>query len=430
MTKFVDAIVADLTAFSGHLLDRGLAASGPTLLLVPGTVAGSTSAVIRVATTLSRLTPSLVDDVAESVDDLRQLEVAWTASPKGARASRSPGDFQRQDGRTVPRRFARLVPARSPDVPPLRWLLHLQEAVRGFVDSTLSRTTKFIDDARRTRVIESKWGRADAVALDELHDSLLAARCALERSETQTRRVLGEPNARPLRAVPQSLPGTQSWRTLRRLSPTIMAPNLALPELLRDTLARPIPAADVPFLYQRWCGMKMLDVLGELGWQLRSDPVGALFLGGRIPLARGSASMVLWVEPRLGVARHESGFCAVQGEQQPDFLIVTSGQGGFDAFTLDPTTSWSTELIESKGRYLESICCSQPSLVSGVLRQRRPQRAWAAAPLHDRRCNLFDHAGRTGVVPMSPVGWYSEPLKQWLSDVSQHARAWAGNSLA
>jgi hypothetical protein len=233
---------------------------------------------------------------------------------------------------------------------------------------------------------------------------------------------------------PRPFPSTPAFTSLRRLLDELRHPEDSLPWLLRELL-RPGPGAvEVPFLYQRWCGVKIVEMLWEMGWESGSDPVPALFLGGCIRFAKGPAGeatggarceISLWCEPHLTLpGRHASGLHSIAKEASPDFVFVTPGPNGVDAFVLDPTMSTERAAMQEKSRYLSDLAFDGLHMVAGVPVLHQPRRAWAAAPIRASRCELHDLEGRSGTVPLHPLEGAGRALRGWLDDVEAHARAW------
>jgi len=83
-----------------------------------------------------------------------------------------------------------------------------------------------------------------------------------------------------------------------------------------------------------------------MDWIWHDDPTGALFLGGEIRLYKADVQISIWIEPRFSRRKaHLSGFiCHEVTETHPDYMIVTPGPSGIDAFILDPTTTADPEI--------------------------------------------------------------------------------------
>jgi hypothetical protein len=195
---------------------------------------------------------------------------------------------------------------------------------------------------------------------------------------------------------------------------------------LSQLLTEPIPLADVPFLYQRWCGLQLLRAFERQGWTRRGELVGPLFLGGRVGLTQASGADVnVWIEPRVSQATMQvTGWGVGHGKAEltPDFLITCGAAGWRDAFVLDATLSRSDDVLASKSKYRTGIVGLDTQFVAGVPVQRRPLRSWAVAPLNGALCRLSDPEGHTGGIPLHPGNLDFRALDAWVGDVSLHAR--------
>ena len=421
MNPFVDRIVADLAAFAPQLVEPGLAP--PAARGIPW----SAAAPIRQAQDLARLVPALVAE-AQSLEDERLAVEVVTARPTGARLSRRAADYERHEGRVLPRRWVRLVPLPAKQADALRYLWHRIERAGDALSPVVTRRRKWLEDARRARVGDSAWAQAEARELRAMGVALDRVVHALERARALVRRGLPA-GARPRARAPRPFPRGLAWSALRRRLLAWDGPDAL--DALRALLRGPVSAADVPFLYQRWCGVKLLEALESAGCALEGgDSVGALLLGGSIALAREGCRIELWVEPRLACTDdHPSGYrCAGRDKQEvtPDFLLVTSGPRGPDAFVLDATTSADDEVLSRKFAYLRELESAGTRLVAGVPSTQRPLRAWAMAPLGGNHCRLESSDGSRGVIPMQPANYLDGGLRAWVQDVADHARAWGG----
>ncbi len=422
MSEFAARLIADLCEFSGQLLESGIGPRGerPRRALDGGTE----SVLLGAARGLSGLVPHLLDDL-EDLEDPRNTIERRTATATRGRLSHSPQDWARAGGRVLPRRWLRTEPAPEPDLAALGWLLHLVERLRGELEPVRQRTLKYVDEARISRRSSSSWAAADLGALEGLLARVGAARLELERcAGSIVRRSGGRLFASS--QAPSPFPRGLAWRRVRELAADIGDRRRTLAERIAALLGVAPEVADEPVLYQRWCGMRLIEGLMSLGWKPEGDFIGALYLAGHVPFTRGSTRIDLWVENRITRSVHASGFACVEGvEVTPDYMIVTPGAGGLDAFVLDPTKSTDDEVLLRKHRYSEALQGSAPAMVAGVVSgPRRPLRSWAAAPLPMGHCRLLTQTGSSGVVPMHPLSWKPAPLRAWLVDVDRHARAW------
>jgi hypothetical protein len=423
MSALAERMIADLRAFSGHLIDPGAERKAPAP--APLTQGGTESVLFGAVRALTGLVPRLLDELEDLEDPLQTTERrTWTATR--AALSRSPIDWQFSGGRALPLRWVRTLPSPAPDVRALGWLLHLEETLSNELCAVSQRTERYIEEARIARRGTSTWAERDQAELERLAQRISGARLALEGARRNIlRRAQG--GARTSTRAPSPFPRGRAWWRLGQLALAIDDKRHTLSARITALLGVALEIADEPVLYQRWCGMRLIEALGESGWTAEGDYVGALYLAGHVPLRKENACIDLWIENRVTRAAHASGFQCVRGvDATPDYLIVTRGAGGLDAFVLDATQSTDEEVLADKARYLDILQGVAPAMVAGVVSgPRRPLRAWAAAPFDLGHCRLATQNGSSGVVPMHPLQWNPAPLRAWLSDIERHARAWS-----
>ncbi len=422
MSQFAEQVIADLRAFSGHLLDPLEVApgTGPRLL-----EAGTESVLLGAIRAIAGLLPRLLDEL-EDVEDPRQTIQRRTWRAARARLSRAPSDWQFICGRALPQRWVLQEPARDPDLRALGWLLHLEQMLRAELAHVSERTLQFIEEARIARRGTSLWAARDETKLEAMALRTAHAGASLEGVRRSIlRRAGGALRASP--RAPSPFPRGRTWWRLRQLAGRIDDPERTVAERITCLLGVTPELADEPVLYQRWCGMRIIETLAALGWRAEGDFVGALYLAGHVSFRKENTCIDLWIENRLSRRPHASGFlCAKGGDATPDYLIVTPGAGGLDAFILDATKSTDADVLAGKGRYLDLLQGTAPAMVAGVVSgPRRPLRSWAGAPLSVGHCQLATQNGSRGVVPMDPMAWDPAPLRAWLSDIERHARAWS-----
>ncbi len=423
MNLFLQKLIDDLKQFSTDLLAPGLHSTQqiPTSM---GTVA-STTALLKAIDFLSALVPQLITEL-QTIDVTHKWVVHYSNTPKQALFSRRASDYQQDaNKRVLPAHWVTILPVSQMDTRPLRWLLYLLDLQKSSLSKVYNRTTKYIEDSLLSQQGKSSYAENDRATLlsmqsrlDEADAKLSHARLTLLKLAQQ--RLVPSPN------IPYPYPRAAGWTRLRRFSQQLMHPDDYLPGFLQTLLNGTVEIADTPYLYQRWCGVKLLQTFETLGWIRHVEATGALFLGGEICLYKSDVQLSIWIEPRFSKRKtHPSGFsCQSVLESHPDYLIVTPGPNGVDAFILDPTTTADADIRNSKGRYLSIIEAQGMGNIAGVPVVRHPLRAWSAAPLHSSRCELQDSNGQTGTVPMHPLNWNSEPLREWVQDIDNYAIAW------
>jgi hypothetical protein len=422
MNPFLQKLIDDLKAFSTELLAPGLHATQQVSTSM-GTVA-STAALLKSIDFLSALILKLMAEL-QVTDATHKVMVYYTTSPKQATFSHRASDYQLDSARRLlPAHWVSVLPVVEVDTRPLRWLLYLLDVQQVALTKVHTRTSKYIEDSLLTQQGDSTYAENDRATLlsmrsrlDEAQSKLAHARSTLLRTVQQ--KLVPCPN------IPYPYPRSPAWTKLRRFAQQLLHPTDFLPSFLHNLLHGTVEIADTPYLYQRWCGIKLLSVLESLGWVWHNDPTGALFLGGEVCLYKSEVQISLWIEPRFSKRKaHPSGFSSQAIETHPDYMIVTPGPNGVDAFILDPTTTANVEVRYSKGKYLNTVEAIGMGNVAGIPAVRNPLRAWSAAPLHLPHCELDDSLGRTGTIPMHPLDWTTEPLTNWVSDIDNYALAW------
>ncbi len=427
MNPFIQQLVDDLKKFSAELLAPGLHVTQQISTSI-GTVS-STAALLKSIDLLTTLIPKLIAEL-QLTDATRKVMLHYTPVPKCATFSHRPSDYQQDTTkqRLLPAHWLSVLPLPEVDTRPLRWLLYLLDIQENALAKIESRTTKYIDNCLLTQQGDSSYAQNDRTTLLGMRSRLYEAQAKLEHARGLLFRTV-QSRIVPSHTLPDPFPRSAAWTKLRRYAQHLLNPNDYLPNFLHSLLNGTLEIADTPYLYQRWCGIKLLAAFEELGWLWYDDPIGALFLGGEVALHKADIKINLWIEPRFSKYKiHPSGFtCQENLETHPDYLIVTPGPYGVDAFILDPTTTADIEIRRFKAKYLTSIETATRILVAGIPVVRNPLRAWSAAPLHTGYCELGDIHGQTGTIPMHPLDWSLEPLKDWLRDIDRYALAWGNN---
>jgi hypothetical protein len=229
---------------------------------------------------------------------------------------------------------------------------------------------------------------------------------------------------RPSSRLPNPFPPGVAWRRIRVLAQGLDQSRLHLQPWLGHALRPPVPLADVPFLYQRWCGLQILHAAERIGWKAHGDVVGALFLGGLVELRLHEDIVELWVEPRLSDTQAKrTGLRGHHNELTPDFLFITGEPGNRDAFVLDATLSTAPDYLADKVRYRDQLEGLDARFIAGVPHVRRPLRSWSAAPIRASHCRVADAHGFGGAIPLNAYEPTFPALEAWLKDVFDHAKA-------
>ncbi len=422
MNPFLQQLIEDLKTFSSELLLPGLQAT-QQISTDMGTVA-STTALLKSIEFLTGLIPQLVAEL-QTTDATHKVMLSYTPSPRQATFSRRPSDYQQDmKKRLLPAHWVSTLPVVEIDTRPLRWLVHLLDLQQTALEKVQTRTIKYIDDSLITQQGSSSYARNDRATLLNMRSRLDEAQSKLEHARSTLMRTV-QLKLVASSNLPYPYPRSSAWLRLRRFAQQLIQPEEYLPTFLHNLLHGTVEIADTPYLYQRWCGVKLLSAFESLGWIWHEDPTGALFLGGEIRLYKNDVELSIWIEPRLSRRTHPSGFiCKDVTETHPDYLIVTPGIYGIDAFILDPTTTADAGIRQNKAKYLTTIEGIAMANVAGIPLVRNPLRAWSASPLHKPHCELETSDGRTGTIPMHPLDWSEQPMLEWVRDIHNYALAW------
>jgi len=420
---FIEVMTADLRRFAAVLLEPGLA---PTSVGVRRAGCVNLSHVERSLRELGALGRRLLEEATTESRLSRHAVRRTTPVPRRAAASRSPWDYEMHDGHLLPTHWVASDPSPAPHPEALAYLAYLVESLQGQADHVAGRLAKHLEDAYQARSDASPWAKREKRRLDEAGARLRHCQAALARLRRQLRARAGRA-PRPRSHPPRPALTGPSWRRLRALAPCMIDPRIALPQWLGSVLDAGAEATELSFLYQRWCGIKIIDALAELGFRVQGGAAGPIFLGEQaieFSDAEG-VPLTLWCEPRLLRRReHDAGLRAhAHEEQQPDFLLLAPGERGLEAYVLDATLSSDRERLLAKGDYLTTLVFDAMRTIAGIPIPKRPLRSWAMAPLSTDLCRLNDPHGRTGTIPLDPLR-PATALRAWLSDVVRSARAW------
>jgi hypothetical protein len=414
---WLDRMLRDLREFSGELLEAGL--TTPATILA-GAAPTSLSSLLARIDAFSREVESALSDAKQRPHDADRM--TQTRSARGASPSRSPADYVISNGRPLPKVWFRLETQDALPMDMARWLAGIAARLGDNLTVESARLSKQIDEATFARDGESSYALEDAALLDRMRSPLSRAARQLRNTVSLICTQAGA-EATPVMRRPRSLPLGQPWQRLRRIAETLDRPTDAIGEWLRSRAHSP-SSADIPFLYQRWCGVQILHAANRLGWTTASDPIGPLFLGGAIALRLGEDLVELWVEPRLAETQAARiGWRSPERQElTPDFLFVTGPAGNRDAFVLDATMTTYSVFLAKKSRYRTKLMGVDPRHIAGVQLPRRPLRAWAAAPVKGETCQVTDSDGFVGVIPIHGAAQSFPALDAWLGDVFRHAR--------
>lgn len=425
MIDFLAAIVADLRLFSAAGLELGIAESQN--VRVEGGAAGTAGPLLRTISRFTALVPELLRELEERAEGA--AEDYPTHNPHRARLSNRVGDYEWLSIGPSPSLWlaTELIP--QAPVLPMRWLLHLGELLQAALGEAIVRHDQMAAQIAEARRGGLGWSLNDEPRLESRRRCLRAAQFAVDRLRGQISTV-ARSALQAIDRFPNPYPRGRAWEILRRLLPAIALPWGSPRDRARELLSDRADIPDLPFLYQRWCALRVHLELEAQGFEAHGDLVATLFGAGEIRYRRADAGLSMWIETRLVAGeRHASGFTCVEGrELTPDIMLVTPGPRGNDAFVLDPTLSSADDRLIAKGSYLDRIAGFDLDLVAGVPTIRRsPLRAWAMAPFESPINRILDTAGRSGrvgAIPLHPTRPDMKPLRAFLADVVAQARAW------
>lgn len=412
MNELARAIHAELASACRHLLDEGVAPVASAR--APTGAVGPLAHVLRVTDALWATWSSALRDL-EQVESGATFETVLSRLPRRAVPSRRAYDWAMVRGKPAPLVWESARPARVVPRAPLAWLLHGVEALQEELGRNAALLDGSLEEATRFRE-GSTFGRAELEVLEEQSASL---RRAVDRAARMRHRLLAlaEFNLRPSPRPPHPFPRTRAWQGVRATLRRLIDPLGALPGIARDLFGDEPTAVQLPYLYQRWCGWKVVLALRSLGFSPSGDPIPALLLSGSVEFRRGDAVVQLLCDPRLVAGKPPLGGIYVQqGEVTPDLVLTTETPRGLAAFVLDPTLRTTYEARREKARYLELVKLVGARTVAGARVVPGPERSWAAAPISGG-CFVDDWRGAHGTVPMHPCEYEEGPLLAWLGDL-------------
>lgn len=422
---WVNRMLADLRTFAADLLEAGIAPS--TRAVASGHPASPLSATLAGVDLVCRRLPDLLAEL-DGDDSFQLPEMVLSPTPRQAFRTLRPDDYALHGNRLLPRRWLRPEVAPELRIEPLRWLAHFI----GSLQQQLGLHHSRLEKAGLAREGRTAYAQEEMRQLASIGKSVDNARHRLDQClatlyRRAGRTVTGNPR------LPHPFPRSAVWQGLRnevRHRNQAMAQQAA--EWLHGADTASLTTAELPYLYQRWCGLQIVRAAARLGWHTDDDAAGTLLLGGVIGLSNGTSRLDLWVEPRLSLQQAERiGWRSTRRDEEltPDFLFVCGPTGARDAFVLDATLSRGKDLRDDriqvaneKGRYRELLAGTDPISIAGVLAVRKPLRSWAMAPIRSRTCVLGkDLEGRTGIIPMDAHLADFSGLDAWLGDILAHA---------
>jgi len=415
MSELARALLRDLARASEHLLDEGFASRANSTASASG-VRGPLGSTLRLSETLQRTVPRALVEL-ERLPATDRETVVCVREPRRATPSRRPYDYAEHAGALAPVVWESRLPELELPTAHLAWLLHgtnlLLERLawhRVMFERSHAEAVRFREG--------TAFGAEELARLDENRAALEDA----DRAAVELRSRLHRHAAVPLRPsprLPYPFPNAASWRTLRPALRALADPSVSLPTLVADLHHPEAAGVDLAYLYQRWCGWKLVQALEQLGVRPTTDPIPPLLLAGAIEFRSPTHAVTLLCEPRLASRKRSLlGLFVTHGEASPDLVLISRSEAGHRVYVLDPTLSRSPEIHREKAKYLDVLSVHRSVVVAGVhFPSTGPDRAWAAAPIQGRACQSADWRGTHGVVPMDPLGFEEGALRGWLGDL-------------
>lgn len=426
--QWLPRVIDELRQESAELLELGLTptTSGQFVQYVQAAAAPRHASLLRGILQDCDHFTGLVPELLLSLAGEACSSGEWlaTMTPKGARMSRTPWDFVTIGGSVLPSRWMRFEPEEKPDSHALRWLLHINAELLRKLHEQQFKRARDIQEAILVRSGNSMYAEFDVQALNQRLDELKIRLVQLRKTQTLIQ-TAGLPGLRPHDRPPSPYPRASAWQRLKRLAERLRNPYHDLESMLSGLLSGPVAMADVPFLFQRWCGMQIIFGLQRLGWKKSGSMVSALFLGGRVDLSLGPCAITVWIEPRISTATMTlTGWRCSSSTQEltPDFLITYGKSAQSEGYVVDATMSTEeARHIEKNTKYMNEMVGLESLLIAGIPMQRRLRRSWVIAPMKRDTCSLLNREGSSGVIPLHPGKINLEPLDDWLNDLSRQA---------
>lgn len=420
------AIQRDLAGACAPLLDRGTARAS-----AGGGPVGPVGLALSLGEAVLRLVPEALSEAADLADPSTE-RIATSRIPLRSRAPVRASAYERAGDVIAPTRWDVAIPAARASEQTLRWLLQVTERALGAAREQSGKVSQAVPEAIAFRRARSQYGFGDVERLRSLEASLAGVLHRLTDLKTRLKQSAAT-GITPSSRLPRPFPLTPAWRSLRELYATFndrsLLANWVAQSLLRPAerdAARHLAGAELPYLYQRWCGWRLDQALGALGFKPDTDPLPAILLAGTVEYTREETTLTLLCEPRFASRKGSiAGMTVAVGESTPDFVLLSSGSEGPEAHVLDPTLAKNTEARATKKRYLRTIRMTEARVVAGVRVLPGPERAWAASPLPGTK-NLLEYGdwrGVHGTVPMNPLDYRAEPLLDWLRAIKAVGKA-------
>ncbi len=411
-----------------YLIDPDHAASTDTLyasrrkklLFMPGF-----SEIETIASLLPQLLTELEHETAVHPKKYRAY------SPSKARPSRKPSDYWYVEQKLIPKLWNRSGLVINTKI--YAWLSGLlAHRLVPYLENTFKEFGVYEQEIKANREGFSHYARSDEASLGDyfkrIERTLLIMKKNIHFIQNQvTDQVLLS------HAPPDPIPSSPAWAYALEMIKRWYKPEQYAKNNIHDILSAPVQVASLPFLYQRYVGLRLAESLQRCGWEkIAGNELIACFVGGSVQFVKGFEKLSVWYEPRLS-KNHPSGFTSTHNndnlEQTPDYLLVkNSNPDWLEGYVLDATLQYSEDGLRQKtAKYLGSDSngqnkgIQQQKMVSiaGCKAIRRPVRSWVISPnlLHDNN-QLLSQDGIFGAIQVNPRRYSSTALDLFIQEIA------------
>lgn len=376
---------------------------------------------IKEAEAFARLLPKLLSEL--DIEFAQDYQWKSTYFPIRARPTTNPSHYEKHGGRLLPTKWAKRI--NQENIRAYGWLLGILS--QQLLPSLELDYRKILEDKHvllTNREGKSKYALHDVKCLTDYVERIEATISAVRRGVIYIENKF-KGQVIITTSAPNPLPNSEAWLYAVQIMHRWYKPSQFIRQDIINSLSNPIEFPSIPFLFQRYAGLHIVDTLKMFGWESNSNELITCFIGGKISFSRENKLISMWIEPRLG-RDHPSGYSSTvnnnQHEQTPDFLIVhESSRPGPQAFVLDATLMSNRDDLEKKtSKYIgnDGILESNPSSIAGCKIRRLPVRSWAISCTYGtRENNAFARDASTGVIPLIPSQKYTRPLELFIRDI-------------
>lgn len=348
-------------------------------------------------------------------------------SPFKAKPSNKPSDFLYSEGQLIPKLWQRRVV--EINVKPYQWLLGLlKHHLIPYIERTFKQVSAYEVEITSNRSGDSRFAKDDEKRLvayfNRINRTLLMSKKTAHfiQSTITDKFLLGD-------SPPMPIPRSPAWSYAVELIRRWYKPELFISENITQLFSNSVEMESLPFLYQRYVGLRIVEALQMSGWiNTTKNELIACFIGGAVEFKKEDDCMTLWCEPRLSKS-HPSGFTSAHAdlafEQTPDYLLVKHNvNGDLDGYVIDATLISSRDTLLSKAKkYIDvgdrGIQQQKTVKVAGCKAIRKPLRSWIVSPnINQFGSQLLTSDGVFGVIPVNPRNYFSYSLDMFINDIN------------